>query len=114
MKKVKYYLFSDNKMNKNAKIIVALSDEIVGNTRTCRCGFSYKGKTIKDMKKESYQRMNSNLCIIMCGRSIEEDDVNIAQAAWVVAGKDCYDKTFILPDEIKNLDIQYHGVAEKI
>jgi len=83
-------------------IIGAIEWETINGNTIAKCGFSWNNK------EEANERVNSNHCIIMTGRSEKEGEVQILQSAWVTIGKDYYKEQFGLPQEIENLDVQYN------
>ena len=91
-----------------AFLIGSIGCEIVDGLKNCRCGFSWKNED------EAIERQESNHCILMVGRPIDEAECKILQSAWVTICKDYYKEIFDMPEEIEFLDIQYNCFAEEI
>ena len=100
------YKLTDSK--NDTFIIGSINCEIIDELKNCRCGFSWKNE------KEAVERQESNHCIIMNGRKVDENETQILQSAWVKFGKEYYKTTFNLPRKIELIDIKHDCRSEKI
>ena len=85
--------------------------DVIEGKNTIRVGFSFTDPK-SDFNKETSEivaekAMLSNMCVLMAGRSPDEDRSDIARSAWCVVGKDMLDT----PDWAKSIDLGMKAVA---
>ena len=93
--------------NQKALIYSSISTRKEGDSKTCTCSFSWNSED------EAEKRIQSKEVVIMASRPIDENEPQILQSAWVIAGKDLYKELYDMPREVKELDIQFNCVLVK-
>lgn len=84
---------------------------VVDGKETIRVGFSFTdhksdfNKTSSELRAE--KTMMSSMCVLMAGRSTDEDRGDVARAAWCLVGKDMIGT----PGWAKDMDLGMKAVA---